>query len=250
MRTVFYAEENASLGEVLKEELFPGNSGSLFGIPVNPSFVTAFWLSVVLIVLSLLFRFFVYPHFKTTGVPGKFQCLMEKAVEAVENFMKEKSPHSTTWIGMLSFTACLYIGLGTMCEVVGIRAILVDINACIALAIVGYGTMLAGGIYGNKAKGAFGVLKDFTMLLSMSFRLFGSMIGGLIMTGLVYYYVFLMWGVPIVIAVLFSALHALIQSYVYMTLVGMFYGEAVEPRFLDGSTSSQIKRKKKLKEGM
>lgn len=250
MRAIVCAEEEASLGEVLKEELFPGRSGSLFGIPVNPSFVTAFWLSVALIVLSLIFRFLIYPRFKTTGVPGKFQCLMEKAVEAVENFMKEKSPHSTTWIGMLSFTACLYIGFGTMCEVLGIRAILVDINACIALALVGYGTMLAGGFYGNKAKGALGVLKDVTMLLSMSFRLFGAMIGGLIMTGLVYYYVFLMWGVPIVVAVLFSALHAIIQSYVYMTLVGMFYGEAVEPRFLDGSTSSEIKRKNKRKEGI
>lgn len=249
MNSVVLLEEEATLGEVLVEELFPGNSGSLFGIAVNPSFVTAFWLSVGLIVLSLIFRFLVFPHFKATGVPGKFQCLMEKAVEFIEDFVKEKSPESNTWIGMLSFAACLYIGLGTMCEAMGVRAILVDINACIALAIVGYGTMLVGGIYGDKFKGAMNVLKDFSMLLSMSFRLFGAMIGGLIMNGLVYYFVFLRWGLPIVIAVLFSALHAVVQSYVYMTLVSLFYGEAVEPRFLDGEKPSKIKKSHKLKEG-
>lgn len=242
-------EEQASLGEVLKEELFPGRSATLFGIPVNPSYVTAFWLTVGLVVLALVFRFLVYPHFKV-DVPGKFQCLVEKAVEAVESFMADKSPHSNTMIGMISFTACFYIGLGSLCEIIGVRAILVDINACVAVAIVGYGTMLLGGIYGNKFKGAMGVLKDISMLLSMSFRLFGAMIGGLIVTELVYYYPMIRWGTPILVAVLFTCLHALVQSYVYMTLVSMFYGEAVEPRFLNGEPIKKKEKAKKIKQGV
>lgn len=248
MNTMILREEQ-TLGEFLKEELFPDRSGSLFGIPVNPSFVTAFWLSVGLIVLAFVFRFLVYPHFKK-DVPGKFQCLIEKAVEAVESYVSDKSPHSNTLIGMVSFAACLYIGLGSLCEIIGVRAILVDINACISAAIVGYGTMLIGGIYGNKFKGAMGVLKDFSMLLSMSFRLFGAMIGGLVMTELVYYFPMMRWGTPILVGVLFTVLHAIVQSYVFMTLVAMFYGEAVEPRFLNGHTVSQQKKQtKKIKQG-
>lgn len=252
MNTMLLREEDAemTLGEFLKEELFPDRSATLFGIPVNPSFVTAFWLTVGLIVLALVFRFLVYPHFKQ-DVPGKFQCLVEKAVEAVERFMADKSPHSNVLIGMVSFAACFYIGLGSLCEIIGIRAILVDINACIAVAIVGYGTMLIGGIYGNRFKGAMGVLKDFSMLLSMSFRLFGAMIGGLVMTELVYYFPMMRWGTPVLVGVLFTVLHALVQSYVFMTLVAMFYGEAVEPRFLNGTSVRQkkIKLSKKSKQG-
>ena len=59
---------------------------------------------------------------------------------------------------------------------------LVDLNACIALAVTAYGIMLFGGIRFNKLRGAGSVLKDFSLLLSISFRLFGSMIGGLLMT--------------------------------------------------------------------
>ena len=64
----------------------------------------------------------------------------------------------------------------------------------------------------------------------MSFRLFGALLSGLLVTELVYYYVGLSFVLPVVVGVLFTLLHALIQTYVLATLVSIFYGEAVEPK--------------------
>ena len=44
---------------------------------------------------------------------------------------------------------------------------------------------------------------------------------------------------PVIVGVLFTLLHAVIQTYVLSTLVSVFYGEAVEPK------PEKIKNKKK-----
>ncbi len=64
----------------------------------------------------------------------------------------------------------------------------------------------------------------------MSFRLFGALLSGLLVTELVYYYISLSFVLPVIVGVLFTSLHALIQTYVLATLASVFYGEAVEPK--------------------
>ena len=58
--------------------------------------------------------------------------------------------------------------------------------------------------------------------------MFGALLSGLLVTELVYYYVTLSYAVPVIVAVLFTLLHALIQAYVLTTLTSMFYGESTE----------------------
>ena len=233
------------LGELMNEELLPDPVplfGSLFGdrFPVNPSFRTAFFLTLTVLVLSLLFRFLIFPRFKK--VPGAFQAMMEKFCETAEGIVNDNSTRSRLFLGAFAFSSWIYIGLGTLCELLGIRAVLVDLNACIALAVTAYAIMLYGGIRYNKLRGLGSVLKDVSLLLSMSFRLFGSMIGGLLMTSLVYHYLALSVGLPVIVGVVFTLFHAVIQSYVYTLLTAMFYGEASEERELDGS---QLEKKTK-----
>ena len=75
----------------------------------------------------------------------------------------------------------------------------------------------------------------------MSFRLFGALLSGLLVTELVYYYVAMSFVVPVIIAVLFTLLHALIQAYVLTTLTSMFYGETTEKH------APKPKKNKKIK---
>ena len=49
------------------------------------------------------------------------------------------------------------------------------------------------------------------------------------MTELVYYYVNLSFVLPVVVGVLFTLLHALIQTYVLTMLTALYYGEVSEP---------------------
>jgi F-type H+-transporting ATPase subunit a len=76
-----------------------------------------------------------------------------------------------------------------------------DINGAIALGCLSFLVILAGAVVTNGIKG-FGVaLKDFSMPLSMSFRLFGAMLSGVLVTELVYYYKALSFGLPVLVGV-------------------------------------------------
>lgn len=239
------------IGELMTEEFLPDPVplfGGLGGPMVNPSFQTAFFLTLVVLALALVFRFLVFPRFKK--VPGTFQALVEKACETAEGIVNDNSTKSRLFLGAFTFASWVYIGLGTLCELIGVRAVLVDLNACLALAVTAYAIMLYGGIRYNKLRGAGSVLKDFSLPLSMSFRLFGSMIGGLLMTTLVYQYLALSIGVPVIVGVIFTLFHAVVQSYVYTLLTSMFFGEASEDRELDGSALERKPKQKKRKRGI
>ena len=75
----------------------------------------------------------------------------------------------------------------------------------------------------------------------MSFRLFGALLSGLLVTELVYYYISLSFVLPVVVGVMFTLLHALIQTYVLTMLVSLFYGEVSE------KSPKKEKKNKKMK---
>mgnify|MGYP000281740970 CR=1 FL=1 len=56
----------------------------------------------------------------------------------------------------------------------------------------------------------------------------GTLLNGLLVTELVYYYVQLSYVLPVLVGVLFTLLHALIQAYVLTMLTALFYGEVSE----------------------
>ena len=221
---------------VLHEE----NKMSLFGLPVNPGLISAFLISGILLLFALIVRIFVIPRFKY--VPGKFQAIIEKAVEFFSDMAKGNSPHKTGFVSGYIFSAGLYIFVSTIFELFGVQWIttkghsmtlpapLSDINAAIAMGVTSFLIILGAGIVANGFKGALKVLKDFSLPISMSFRLFGALLSGLLVTELVYYYATMSFVLPVIVGILFTLLHALIQAYVLATLVSIFYGEAVEPK--------------------
>ena len=135
----------------------------------------------------------------------------------------------------------MYIFVGTLFELFGFQAVAVtgasvalpaplsDVNAAISLGVLSYLVILSGGIAGNGLRGVGMTLKDFSLPLSMSFRLFGALLSGLLVTELVYHYIALSFVLPVIVGVLFTLLHALIQAYVLTMLTSLFYGEVSAP---------------------
>lgn len=229
-----------SIKEVMKDGvLHEVNKVSLFGAEVNPGLISAYIVTGFLLVAALLIRVFAIPRFKY--VPSKFQSIIEKCVEFFSDMASENSPHKTAFVGAYIFSAGIYIFFSTIFELFGFQCIttngmslalpapIADINAAIAMGVTSFAVILGAGIVTNGIKGAFKVLKDFSLPISMSFRLFGALLSGLLVTELVYYYVPLSFVLPVIVGVLFTLLHALIQAYVLTMLVSIFYGEAVEP---------------------
>lgn len=223
---------------------------SLFGlIEVNPGLISAFTVTGIMLIFGLYVRFVAVPHF--TNVPGKFQMLIEQAVELFDNLAKSNSPHRNRFLGAYVFTAGAYIFVGTLFELLGIMvptvsggsialpAPLADINGAISMGVTSYCVILSGGIAGNKGKGVLKTLKDFSLPISMSFRLFGALLSGALVTELVYYYVTTRFVIPVLVAVMFTLLHALIQAYVLTMLTALFYGEVSEPPEKAGTEINQ-----------
>ncbi|MCI6023143.1 MAG: F0F1 ATP synthase subunit A [Oscillospiraceae bacterium] len=220
--------------------LHEDNRISLFGLKdVNPALISAMVVTVILLVAAALIRIFVIPRFKY--VPGKFQMLLEQVVGLFDNLAKSNSPWRHGFLGAYVFGAGVYIFVGTLFELFGIQAVttsgrsialpapLSDVNAAIALGCLSYLVIMSGGIAGNGVKGIGNTLKEFSLPISMSFRLFGALLSGLLVTELIYYYINLSFVLPVAVAVMFTLLHALIQTYVLTMLTALYYGEVSEP---------------------
>ncbi len=214
---------------------------SFLGImDVNPAVISAYTVTAIILVFALIVRLLVIPKFK--DVPGKFQLLLEQAVGIFDSLATSNSPHRHTFLGAYVFTAGTYIFIGTMFELLGVMAPtttggsialpapLADINGAICMGVFSYCVILSGGIAGNKFKGVLMTLKDFSLPISMSFRLFGALLSGALVTVLVYYYITTSFIIPIFVAVMFTMLHALIQAYVLTMLTALFYGEVSETK--------------------
>ena len=242
--------QTAMRDAVLHEE----NQISLFGWKnVNPGLISAMTVSAILLIAAACIRVFVIPKFKL--VPGRFQLLLEQAVSLFDGMAKTSSPQRNGFLGAYIFGAGAYIFVGTLFELLGLQAVtttgrsvtlpapLSDVNGAIALGCLSYLVILSGGIAGNGLKGVGSTLKEFSLPISMSFRLFGALLSmdlsnmvqldcallsGLLVTELVYYYVQLSYVLPVLVGVLFTLLHALIQAYVLTMLTALFYGEVSE----------------------
>ncbi len=219
--------------------LHEGAKISLFGFKnVNPGLVSAFSVTAIISLFALIVRIFVIPKFKR--VPGRFQLLLEQAVGLFDNLAKTNSPHRNGFLGSYVFATGAYVFIGTIFELFGFQALTVtgesvslpaplsDINGAICMGCLSYLIILSGGIVGNGIKGIGKTLKDFSLPVSMSFRLFGALLSGALVTELVYYYSNLSYVLPVLVGLLFTLLHALIQAYVLTLLTSIFYGEVSE----------------------
>ena len=206
----------------------------LFGLDVvNPGLISAFTVTAMLLAAAAVIRIFVIPRFRYQ--PGRLQMLLEELVGMFDRMAKSSSPEMNRFLGAYIFAAGAYIFVGTLFELFGLQAVttagrsitlpapLSDINGAIALGCLSYLIILSGGIANNGLRGVGRTLKEFSLPISMSFRLFGALLSGLLVTELVYYYIQLSFVLPVIVGVLFTLLHALIQSYVLTMLTALFY---------------------------
>lgn len=233
--------EEASIKTVMRDGVLHDlYKVEVFGLRVDPGLVSAWIVTGVLLLCAAAIRIFAIPRFRY--VPGKFQSVIEALVEFFTNMAKGNSPHRPGFVGGYIFAAGVYIFFSTVFELIGARVMtdagvtvslpapIADINGAIAMGVLSYCFILGAGFVHGGVRGGLGVLKDFSLPISMSFRLFGALLSGLLVTELVYYYALTSFVLPVIVGVLFTLMHAVIQTFVLSTLVSFFYGEAVEPK--------------------
>ena len=221
----------------INDSLFPKTAFTVFGLNVNESAVSGFFVTVFLIIVAVIIRIFFIP--KMSDVPGKMQMFLEWIVGLFMGMSEDMTDYKRNFLASYTFGASAYICFGVLIELVGLRPAIADVNACLALALC---TFLLINILSIKRLGGFGrvkyyfkpvwyvfpirIITDLAVPVSMTFRLFGSIVSGFIMMELIY--MFCGWVLPVVLTPVFTLFHALIQSYIFSALSLTFVAEATE----------------------
>jgi len=211
----------------------------IFGnFTVSGSVIIAWMVSCILIVLALVVRFILLRRFKT--VPHGAQNVVELCVETVRNYCVSKlSLDISPSLNAYMLTLVMFILTCGLVELFGFRPPTSDLSLTAGLALMTFALI---NYYGLKYKGILGRIKSFgkpkafmapiklitdlAVPISLSCRLFGNMLGGVIIMELIYNVCALV--VPAFASMYFNLFHAGMQTFIFVTLTLTFISEAIE----------------------
>ncbi len=212
----------------------------ILGYSVSSTVFVSWIVIAALAIVAALIRIFVIPRFKET--PRGMQLVLETAVSAINNLTREKYGHKNEGLASYFFAlAALFIG-SAIVELFGFRPPTTDLSMTLSYALVTFVLINVYGIYKKGIKGRlqsfvrpkaiiapFKLLSDLAVPISLACRLFGNMLGGMVVVELVYFALgAFSVGIPAVLGLYFNAFHPLIQFFIFINLSLTFIGEAVE----------------------
>ena len=212
----------------------------LFGYSLSSTIVISWVVMAVLILLAIILRITVIPHLQK--IPNGIQNLLETAVTGIKSYGDDHVQGVGDNLNAYLFTLALFMVGCALVELFGFRAPTADITMTFALALVTFFLINYYGIKKKKLKGRLKslsdptpvvlplrVISDIALPVSMACRLFGNMLGGMIVMDLLYNALGNgAIGIPSVIGLYFNIFHPLIQAFIFITLTLTFVNEAVE----------------------
>lgn len=233
-----YSTKNAGLS--IEFEMF-SERVEIFGITFASTTVLMWVIILLVLILSLIFRFVIFPRF-SIDKPKGFQNIMEITVEAMENFTKGILGDYSDRLSPYMYSLAVFMIFSAVSELFGFRPPTSDIVVTFAMGIITFALI---NYYGIKKKGFAGriksmakptpvifpmkILSDVAVPVSLACRLFGNMIGGMIVMDLLKSVLGgYATGIPAVAGLYFNLFHPLIQTYIFIILSLTFINEAIE----------------------
>jgi len=212
----------------------------VFGFSLSYTVIYTWIAMAVLIIGAIIIRLTVFKKPKDT--PGGAQNVVELIVETVSNYTNAQAHGTGEFLCSYILTIGALLVMSAFLELFRLRPPTSDITMTFSLAFM---TFLLINIYGIKRKGVFGRIKslasptplvfpfrivsDMAIPVSMACRLFGNMLGGMIVIDLLYMALGSnAVGIPSVLGLYFNAFHPLIQTFIFVTLTLTFINEAIE----------------------
>jgi len=221
---------------------------NLFGIEIwiTDTIISTWIIMGVLIAFGIVVRIKVR-NFKE--VPTGFQNVVEALVETFEGYLRSTIGDKLMFLGSWFFTLFLFILLSNLSGILpGMRTPTADWSMTVGLALVTFFLIQAMGV---KYRGAgyvkdlfaplpwwcpiplflpINVIGELARPISLSFRLFGNMLAGLIMMSLIYalFPVFATFVIPAALHAYFDLFSGVLQTYIFVTLSMTFISGAAE----------------------
>ncbi len=221
------------------------SSVELFGLKLGETTIYTMIIVLIVTILCLLFRFLVFPKFKDK--PEGLQNVMELCVETVENFCVDATGKKAgKSLAPYMFALAIYLIFSASFELLGLRAPTSDLVVTFSMGLI---TFVLLNYFGFKKLGIGGrfkamggpmvamrpimipmkIVSDIAIPISLACRLFGNMLGGMIvmelLKGALGGYAA---GIPGIAGLYFNLFHPLIQAYIFITLSLTFIDEAME----------------------
>ncbi|PID82775.1 MAG: ATP synthase F0 subunit A [Clostridiales bacterium] len=197
---------------------------------------------VMWIIMAVIMIFVTIATRKKDDVPTGLQNFVEMLVDSiyklVDTTMGEKGRLYAPYMG----TLVIFLALANIAGMFGLRPPTADVNTTMALAIMTFLMIHISGLYYRKGAYLKGFLEPMPFLLplniigelatpiSLGFRLFGNIVGGLIIMSLLYGALgwFAIIPVPAVLHIYFDLFAGFLQSFIFMMLTMVFVAMAIE----------------------
>jgi F-type H+-transporting ATPase subunit a len=198
------------------------------------------------IIMGILIAFAIVVRIKVgrfKDVPRGFQNVVEMLVDTFDGYVRTTAGDKLMFLGNWFFTVFLFILVSNLSGLVpNMRPPTADWSVTVGMALVTFGLIQAMGYKyrrGKYIKSFFepmflffpiNVIGEIARPISLSFRLFGNMLAGLIMMSLIYNLFPLpaRFIIPAALHVYFDIFAGVLQTYIFVTLGLSFIASAAE----------------------
>ena len=211
----------------------------LFGqkLSITTTHVCTIIVTALLILLAVLANKCVK---KAKEIPGYFQNFLELIVDMLDNMVENTmGKNSRRFVNYIS-SIFLFILLSNISGIFGLRPPTADYGVTLPLGLITFALVHYNGVKKNKAghfKAMFkpillspiNIIGEIAVPLSLSLRLFGNVLSGTVLMGLLYGLVPVLvgLGVPAVLHVYFDLFSGAIQTYVFCMLTMVYVNDKI-----------------------
>lgn len=177
---------------------------------------------------------------KFTENPKGFQNIIETMVEGFDKFVTKIVGDKLGFMGVWYFTVFAFITVSNISGIFFLRPPTADWSMTLMLAMCTFVIIQATGIMVQRMGYVKNLFKPYPFFLplniigelarpiSLSFRLFGNIVAGVILVGLMYFAAPLRWIAPIPLHIFLDLFLGALQAYVFVMLSLSFVGAIAE----------------------
>lgn len=205
---------------------------------ITQTVVTTWFIMLVLILIALILRIKM-KNYKLK--PEGSQNVVEFAIEMMDDFVKSAMTEKYAYFGNWFFGVFVFILVSNLSGLLGFRAPTADLCTTAAIGFTTFFLIHFMGIKKGKGgyfKGYFepipvmfpmNIISELATPISLSFRLFGNILGGSIIMGMIYLAlpVYASVGIPAVAHVYFDVFAGCIQTVIFVMLSMTFIKDKI-----------------------
>ncbi len=210
-------------------------------VHLSTTHVSLLIVSVILIIFAVIVNIKLR-HADPSDTPGTLQNIAEFMVEALTNMVNGIMGKNAKRFLNYIVTLFMFILLCNISGLFGLRPPTADYGVTLPLGIITFCLIHYNGVKKNKVKHFTNLFQPFWILfpinligelavpLSLSLRLFGNIMSGTVLMGLIYGLlpIFVKIGIPSVLHIYFDIFSGCIQAYVFCMLTMVYVTDKIE----------------------